>query len=163
MCLSVRQSYAGKINFSCAIAYPLGRRLWQSNENKYRHCQHKNVPRAGCEQEELGPGQQDYIHVDSYSPLNQHSFKKLAQHWGLATWLGELRDHVSSLSIWLWGHTAHQEDVYWRSHWGMVIQGLRTAIKTLLSCPAFPFSGCSLAKQLNILKSNLLLVFLCTG
>lgn len=49
----------------------------------YRHCQRENIPRAGCEQEELGPGQQDYIHADTNSPLNYPSFHKLAQPWRL--------------------------------------------------------------------------------
>lgn len=62
-------------------------------------CQHKNVPRVGCEQEELGPGQQDYIRVDSYSPLNYHSFNEPAQHWRLAAWPGELCSHTASLCI----------------------------------------------------------------
>lgn len=68
------------LSVPCAIAYPLERRLWQANENKYRPCQRKNVPRAVCEQEELGPGHQDSLQVDSYSLLSYQSSNKLAQH-----------------------------------------------------------------------------------
>lgn len=39
---------------------------------------------------------------------------------------------------------------------------IQDTVKILLSCPAFPFLECSLPKQLNMLKLNLLLVHLCT-
>lgn len=152
LCLCVRETDAGKIHFSCALAYPLGRRLWQPNENRYRHCQRENIPRAGCEQEELGPGQQDYIHADTNSPLNYPSFHKLAQPWRL---LLPAQESCAATRLLLafgpgdtrWMLSREDNAELWIQEW-------QTTIKIISYSPAFPFLGCNLAKQLNILKSK---------
>lgn len=127
MCLRV-------IHFPHAIAYPLGRRLWQANENKRRHCQCKMSPEQFVSRR--SSGQQGSLHVDSFSLLNNQSSNKLAQRCRLAAGLGAPQYLAQ-------GHTSHHMGVYWRNYQGMVDSG---AAIIFLSCPAFPALRCSLAK-----------------